>query len=73
MLSIKAEDEVDGLPCSDKPLTLLSGPERIEAGWWDSQHAARDYYVARDDAQALLWIYREHDKLARWYVHGIFA
>ena len=55
------------------PLSLLAGPERIEAGWWDGQHIARDYFVARNTAQSLLWIYRERDVTARWYVHGFFS
>lgn len=54
-------------------LSLLAGPERIEAGWWDGQHVARDYFVARNQAQSLLWIYRERDVAARWYVHGFFS
>ncbi len=54
-------------------LSLLAGPERIEAGWWDGQHVARDYFVARNTAQSLLWIYRERDISARWYVHGFFS
>jgi protein ImuB len=55
------------------PLSLLAGPERIEAGWWDGQHVARDYFVARNAAQSLLWIYRERNVAARWYVHGFFS
>ncbi len=55
------------------PLSLLAGPERIEAGWWDGQHVARDYFVARNTAQSLLWIYRERNVDARWYVHGFFS
>jgi protein ImuB len=55
------------------PLSLLAGPERIEAGWWDGQHVARDYFVARNQAQSLLWIYRERNVAARWYVHGFFS
>ena len=55
------------------PLSLLAGPERIEAGWWDGQHVARDYFVARNKAQSLLWVYRERDVAARWYVHGFFS
>ncbi|MEQ1776490.1 MAG: DNA polymerase Y family protein, partial [Burkholderiales bacterium] len=54
-------------------LSLLAGPERIEAGWWDGQYVARDYFVARNPAQSLLWIYRERDIAARWYVHGFFS
>ena len=55
------------------PLSLLAGPERIEAGWWDGQHVARDYFVARNAAQSLLWVYRERNAAARWYVHGFFS
>ncbi len=55
------------------PLSLLAGPERIEAGWWDGRHVARDYFVARNQAQSLLWIYRERDINARWYLHGFFS
>ena len=29
-----------------RPLQLLSGPERIEAGWWDAGLAERDYFIA---------------------------
>ena len=55
------------------PRSLLAGPERIEAGWWDGQHVARDYFVARNSAQSLLWIYRERGVNPRWYVHGFFS
>ncbi len=63
-----APHEPDG-----NPLSLLAGPERIEAGWWDGRHVARDYFVARNKTQSLLWIYRERDVTARWYVHGFFS
>ena len=49
---------------------LLSGPERIESGWWDGDDAKRDYFVARLPNCALAWIYRE---AGEWYVHGLFA
>ena len=55
------------------PLSLLAGPERIEAGWWDGRHVARDYFVARNTAHSLLWVYRERNDTARWYLHGFFA
>ena len=45
-------------PVYGTPLTLLSGPERIESGWWDGQWAERDYFIARDEQHALLWIFR---------------
>ncbi|MDT7834913.1 Y-family DNA polymerase [Aquabacterium sp. OR-4] len=41
-----------------RPLQLLAGPERLETGWWDAGLALRDYFIARDTAGALLWIYR---------------
>src|SRR4029450_10166549 len=45
-------------PVYGTPLILVSGPERIESGWWDGQWAERDYFVARDEQHALLWIFR---------------
>jgi protein ImuB len=57
------------------PLALLSGPERIESGWWSGQSIARDYYVARASNGARLWIYRERAaaSVGAWYLHGVFA
>ena len=60
-------------PCYDGRLTLLAGPERIESGWWDGHDVTRDYFVACNPAEALLWIYRERDPGARWFLHGFFA
>jgi protein ImuB len=56
-------------PWLDGPLTLLSGPERIESGWWDGNDAARDYFVACDCEGAKFWLFREE----QWFLHGIFA
>ncbi|MDH4051407.1 MAG: DNA polymerase Y family protein [Rubrivivax sp.] len=51
--------ERQALPLLDgRPLQLLSGPERIEAGWWDAALAARDYFIAQAEDGALVWIYR---------------
>lgn len=61
------------VPRHDGPLTLLSGPERIEYGWWDDQPAIRDYFIARNAQQALLWIYRERVANGRWFLHGFFS
>ena len=63
----------DGHPCLQGPLTLLSGPERIESGWWDGRDRRRDYYVARNRRQQRLWIYRECNPPRRWFLHGFFA
>jgi protein ImuB len=56
-----------------RSLQLLDGPERIESGWWDGQDVARDYYVARDAAGAVLWIFRERLPPHRWFLHGVFG
>ncbi len=59
------------------PLTLLAGPERIESGWWDDALVQRDYFIAADDSNALLWIYRERvpDAESRrgWFLQGRFG
>lgn len=61
-------------PFYGSPLSLLSGPERIEAGWWDGELALRDYFVAQGEEGARYWIYRERDAgSARWFLHGLFG
>jgi len=73
-----------GLPQHHGPLTLLAGPQRLEAGWLEGNAALRDYYVARSATAGLLWVYRERlggqaagvpasGAQAIWYLHGIFA
>jgi protein ImuB len=65
-----------------RPLQLLSGPERIEAGWWDNALAGRDYFIAEAADGALIWIYRERLPLTRsteaadeagWFLQGRFG
>jgi protein ImuB len=61
-------------PVYTTPLRFIDGPERLEAGWWGDQTAARDYYVAQASNATCYWIYRERvrdDVL--WYLHGLFA
>jgi protein ImuB len=60
------------------PLQLLVGPERIESGWWDGALAARDYFIARADDGALVWVYRARLPLTAtdgtgWFLQGRFA
>jgi protein ImuB len=60
-------------------LQLLSGPERIEAGWWDAALAERDYFIAQTPEGALVWIYRARLPLSvaagdqGWFMQGRFA
>ena len=53
-----------------QPPTCLSGPERIEAGWWDQRPVARDYYIATHASGARLWVFRRQQQ---WYLHGYWA
>jgi protein ImuB len=65
------------LPLVDgAPLRLLSGPERIESGWWDGGLAERDYFIAQQADGSLLWVFRGRLPLAHdagWYLHGRFG
>lgn len=54
------------------PTQLLSGPERIESGWWDRADAARDYYVARSEDGARQWVFRDLADGA-WYLQGLWT
>ena len=62
-----------------RPLGLLSGPERIESGWWDEALAERDYFIAEAADGALVWIYRARLPLSAdaresgWFLHGRFG
>jgi protein ImuB len=53
-------------------LQLVSGPERIESGWWDEHDVARDYYTAQNDRGQKLWIFRDHCTRG-WFLHGLFG
>ncbi|MEL7448267.1 MAG: DNA polymerase Y family protein [Pseudomonadota bacterium] len=63
----------DGRPWFEGALRLISGPERIETGWWDGADVSRDYYVAGNAAGMRLWIYRERRPPRSWYLHGMFG
>ncbi|VVE73849.1 DNA polymerase [Pandoraea captiosa] len=63
-------------PWRQGPLQLVSGPERIEAGWWEPGTVTRDYFIAADTSGALLWVFRERPVKgadAAWYLHGLFG
>ncbi len=69
----KPLEEISAVPHHEGPLELLAGPERIESGWWDGDGVARDYFIARMQSEALVWIYREWRGEGGWYLHGVFA
>lgn len=62
------------------PLTLLAGPHRVEAGWWDEAPGAlvvRDYYLASSPQAGLLWVFQQRtgsdEAGSPWFLHGFFA
>lgn len=65
-------------PFYGSPLRMVSGPERVEAGWWGDT-AARDYWIAEGQEHALYWVYQERvagtgeDPEPRWFLHGLFG
>ena len=52
---------------------ILTGPERIETGWWDGRDCRRDYFVVRDSNGSTLWAFHEYKPNPGWYLHGLFA
>jgi len=69
--------ERDLLPWLDgRPLQLLSGPERIESGWWDEALVERDYFIAQTPDSALVWVYRARlpaPSANTWFLQGRFG
>ncbi|MCR9279070.1 MAG: DNA polymerase Y family protein [Pseudomonadaceae bacterium] len=57
-------------PIHENSFQPLSGPERIETGWWQSG-TCRDYYIARTADGAHVWVYL--DASGKWFLHGYFA
>ena len=71
-------------PLYQGPLMLLSGPHRVEGGWWDrvtdasgttTRIVIRDYWVALSGHAGVLWIFQTRlaDDDTAWWLHGIFA
>ncbi len=70
--------EREALPLlQGRPLQLLSGPERIETGWWDADPVARDYFIAQAEDGSLVWVYRGRLPAlpgeVHWFLQGRFA
>lgn len=70
-------------PLYQGELHLLTGPHRVEGGWWHrlgegaearTAHVQRDYWVALSEHAGVMWVYQERlASDAAWYLHGIFA
>lgn len=57
----------DGRPRTTPPIEAMSGPYRLQGGFWKGE-LARDYFYAERADGALLWIYRDR---RRWFLQGI--
>lgn len=62
-----------GYPLHQGRLRILEGPERLETGWWDEDGIARDYYTAVNPRGMRLWVFRNRNRNAGWYLHGFFG
>ncbi len=72
-------------PLCPGQLSLLVGPQRMEASGWAAsglamadplgeKSAMRDYFIAVNEEACLLWIYRERlERASGWYLHGVFV
>ena len=60
-------------PIQDATLRILSGPERIESGWWDGEDVRRDYYVVETRTGQRGWAFRPVGRNGPLLLHGWFA
>lgn len=81
-----AEEPRQHLDFPDRPLWLLpepkpiqlsgmpalAGAERIESGWWDGGDVRRDYFIARTQQGAALWIFKDLSD-GSWHLHGFWS
>ena len=70
-------ERATGPTLGGQSLQLLSGPERIESGWWDAALAERDYFIAQLPGGALVWVYRARlpvqGAVHGWFLQGRFG
>ena len=61
------------VPLHGHGLRIVSGPERLESGWWDGQDARRDYYVLETGQGQRAWAFAPPGEQGGWMLHGWFA
>ncbi|MGH8050384.1 MAG: Y-family DNA polymerase [Arenimonas sp.] len=62
------------IPLRDYELQVLSGPERIESGWWDGGDVRRDYYVVQTSQGQRAWAFQPAGvDEGNWMLQGWFA
>ncbi len=58
----------------DHRIKIISGPERIESGWWDGADIRRDYYVVQTSQGQRAWAFQAVGVTdGVWALHGWFG
>jgi protein ImuB len=52
---------------------ILTGPERIESGWWDGKDVRRDYYLVETRQGQRAWAWQAVDGQGPLWLQGWFA
>ncbi len=65
-------NEIHQAPYWYGQLYLEDSFERIEQGWWQGDDIRRDYFVAKTDTGAKVWVYRDL-RQGQWFLHGVFG
>ena len=60
-------------PLREGSVQIISGPERIESGWWDGGDVRRDYYRVETRAGQRGWAFRPVGGDGPLLLHGWFA
>ena len=60
-------------PWPESDPMILTGPERIESGWWDGVDIRRDYYVVQSRQGQRAWVFCDSGKHGPYWLHGWFA
>lgn len=61
------------MPLRERIARVLSGPERIESGWWDGADVRRDYYRVETTAGQQAWVFCAPGERGPYMLHGWFA
>ena len=61
------------VPLRDPRPRIVSGPERLESGWWDSEDARRDYYVIETSQGQRAWVFAPPGEQGGWMLQGWFS
>lgn len=66
-------NSTEKLPSRVNQLAVIrvSGPERIETGWWRGPDVSRDYFHLHLANGTVLWVFLDR-RCGSWFLHGMF-